>query len=231
MRSAKLHTRGFTLIELMMVVAVIAIIASMAIPNLLSSRLTANETAAIATLRAVVSAQAQAVARDAVDVDGDGQGESLYLAELSGTVNLRGLALPLDPAIVSVSLGNVTASTVNKSGYLFAMYLPDAAGAGVAEDATGGLAVAGAVDADLCETYWVAYAWPTVHGSSGRRAFCVNQEGSILQTPNDAQQYSGAATSPLFDAAFIAGGDMTAKLSISGNPAPANDGAIWTVVN
>ena len=50
---------GFTLIELMIVVAVIAIILAIAIPSLQQSRKAATETAIIGTLKAIVSANEQ----------------------------------------------------------------------------------------------------------------------------------------------------------------------------
>lgn len=52
MRAFKLNkARGFTLVEIMIVVAIIALIAAIAIPNLLRARHNANETAAIGTTR------------------------------------------------------------------------------------------------------------------------------------------------------------------------------------
>ena len=49
--------KGFSLIELLIVVAIILIIAAIAIPNLLRARIAANESAAAGTLRTINTAE------------------------------------------------------------------------------------------------------------------------------------------------------------------------------
>ena len=54
---------GFTLVELLMVVAMIGILAAIAAPALLRARQSGNEASAISSLRAIVSAQLTRTAR------------------------------------------------------------------------------------------------------------------------------------------------------------------------
>jgi type IV pilus assembly protein PilA len=49
--------KGFSLIELLIVVAIILIIAAIAIPNLLRARIAANESSAVASIRTINTAQ------------------------------------------------------------------------------------------------------------------------------------------------------------------------------
>lgn len=190
-------------------------------PQLQTARLAANETAAIATLRNIVSAQAHFQASARVDQDSDGTGEFGGFLELSGAVAGR-MSSPLVPPALSGVFRELNESgEVSRSGYLFKMFLPgpaDANGdaAGVPEPVPNGYAndVGATLDADLAETTWCCYAWPVDYRQSGVRTFFTNQTGVILGC--DVGAYSGTARGPEADAAFDSPGCITGRVDAEG---------------
>jgi prepilin-type N-terminal cleavage/methylation domain-containing protein len=236
---------GFTLIELMIVVAIIAIISSIAIPRLMSARLSANEAAAISALRSIATAQAQLQSSGAIDTDADGTGEYGFFGELAGADPVRiptGVpAVPgagtvgtdeLVPSILSTQFGNVAASVVVRQGYVFQIWLPAATAGGlvgaVAEAPNGGSS-ATFPNSNNGEIMWCAYAWPIETNKTGNRAFFTSHEGELLQCMNRSlTPYDGAVKMPGFSEAFSTPGDMHSALRIG--VIGGADNTIWTPV-
>jgi type IV pilus assembly protein PilA len=99
---------GFSLIELLIVVAVILIIAAIAIPNLLRARMSANEASAVGSVRSINNAEAS------YDAAYSNVGYSTSLTALGGTN-------PCTPSSSSACFIDNVLSSGSKSGYSFAV--------------------------------------------------------------------------------------------------------------
>jgi type IV pilus assembly protein PilA len=111
----KTKSRGFSLIELLIVVAIILIIAAIAIPNLLRARMSANEASAVASLRTMNTACISFVSNY------NGYPTSLsQLGPANGATPTSTTADLLDSVLAPA--GNVNAAT--KSGYTFTYASP-----------------------------------------------------------------------------------------------------------
>ena len=231
---------GFTVVELMIVVTIIAIISSISIPNLLSARIRANEATAIATLKTIASAQIQVCVSASIDVNSNGTGEYGYFGELTGGAGVRGIDgragyERLSPPYLSlvfrdvVSRPTLTGGASIVTGYVYQMFLPDAQRIGLPEFASGGVGKV-APDPLQSETFWCCYAWPRSIGSTGQRTFFVNERGSILATRNLVQRYSGLSQAPEFSAAFAegSGNRMASTIAYNGT---GQDGQAWRVIH
>ena len=207
---------GFTLIELMIVVAIIAIIAAIAIPGLLRSRSAANETSAIGSLRSLTTAQEQIKQSVLIDQDGDGVGEYGWLGELGGIDAVRG-----------------TGTRVSTSPFIATVLgVKNATAAGPASAETLAAATATSADADVQEVRWACYAWPNSRGQSGGRTFFANQAGEVYATAALVAQYSGATVAPTtggeaLDAAGANPANLDAGTGLFSAGLTAGDGNVW----
>ncbi len=110
--------RGFSLIELLIVVAIILIVAAIAVPNILRAKISANESSAVSSMQTIITGELTYSATYPT------VGYSLDLPSLSGT----SCTAPTSSAacIIDNTLANATSSANPKSGYYFT-YSPDPA--------------------------------------------------------------------------------------------------------
>jgi prepilin-type N-terminal cleavage/methylation domain-containing protein len=146
--------KGFSLIELLIVVAIILIIAAIAIPNLLRSRMAANEASAVGSIRSINTAE---VTYSSTFPD---SGYAAALANLGGTV-----AACTPPALASIAnacLIDPVLTVGVKSGYLFT--------------------AVGANPINNINTTFASTGLPSTPGQTGNRGFGSDQSGVIYYT-------------------------------------------------
>jgi len=154
--------KGFTLIELMIVVAIIAIIAAIAIPNLLESRMQANESNAVAALKQYATAQSMFKKANYGGVTTNALTAKCYAVNFSklgggtGQAYVNGNNTPLE--LIADVFADATTTTTGYQGYYFT------------DDATAGL-------------NWMyefgLYADPCVYEKTGINAYSVNTKGTV----------------------------------------------------
>ena len=106
--------KGFSLIELLIVVAIILIIAAIAIPNLLRARMAANESSAVSSLRTINTAEVT------FNSTYPTTGFSPNLLALGGALGAACVPAPATACLIDAVLannGNPPGS--GKSGYMF----------------------------------------------------------------------------------------------------------------
>ncbi|MBK8097912.1 MAG: hypothetical protein IPK26_12445 [Planctomycetes bacterium] len=166
-----------------------------------------NESAAIATLRNIASAQMQCLASSVIDVDRDGKGEFGGFLELTGTTVVRGSeSTRISPPVLSKALAKAENGVVTRAGYCFQVWLPGKDGVPIAAD---GADAAAPIDAGLAEQHFLVLAWPIERGKSGVDAFLVTQAGVVLRRTAAAEPF----TEPLSPRAVFPAGkiDLTTE--------------------
>jgi prepilin-type N-terminal cleavage/methylation domain-containing protein len=147
--------KGFSLIELLIVVAIILIIAAIAIPNLLRSRMAANEASAVGSVRTINTGQVTYA------LTYPNLGFAAALTNLGGTA-----ANCTNPSSTTACIVDNVLAGGTKSGYKLTSV------------GTGG--VSGASP----NTGYLSTALPSAVGTTGTRGFCSDQAGVIYFNTN-----------------------------------------------
>jgi type IV pilus assembly protein PilA len=159
--------KGFSLIELLIVVAIILIIAAIAIPNLLRSKMAANEASAVGSLRTINTAQVTFSSTFGVGY--------ATLANLSTPNGGCPGATVLVACLLDSNLGAGT-----KSGYNFTSVPGGGGGTNLNPF-----------------SLFNSTANPVVQGQTGQSSFCSDSSGVIRRDPTGGAAPANCGTSPL----------------------------------
>jgi type IV pilus assembly protein PilA len=165
--------KGFSLIELLIVVAIILIIAAIAIPNLIRARIAANQSSAASSLRTIASAAAMFSSTYQ-----DGYPAANGLTILGPPAGGPGVA----PSCATAGLIDSVLSGGQKSGYTFAWFQGSQPVTTVPNGCTAG-------DVDM----FTATAQP-IAPSTGTVSYCVDATNVVQQTLAPTVPAPGAAT-------------------------------------
>ena len=167
----KRHQMGFSIIELLIVMAIIVTLAALAIPSLLRSKINANEASAVASIRMVLTAN------ETYSVT-YGNGYSPDLPTLGGNA---------PPDCHQANIIDSAIASGRKSGYNFTYVLTNPVTAPPAGCTPGGYS-------------FTIQATPITVGSTGQRSFCGDETQVIRFDPLGAlisAPCAGAGLSPL----------------------------------
>ena len=168
--------RGFTLVEIMIVVAIIALLAAIAIPNVLRGRTTANESAAIGNLRALISSlEMERSVNGSYPTPAANFMTTMYGADcLAATAPVPDFGPPSFCRNLDGSVANALVQ-----GYLYTYASP-------------------------AGTTYTLNATPQTVNNTGTRSFMANESGLIRHCTTGVQGAQATVASPTIDAAVAA---------------------------